>query len=116
MEFLDRSVSTLRAALLSHTKKITVCSELLAVLADLVNEAFLHLFEIFVRRCLGSLKARNFRRIIVSQIHELLVSDLAILRSFFNAADVWEQYTFTLLLVEPRGLVLLRGTFRKHAR
>jgi hypothetical protein len=69
-----------------------------------------------VRRCLGSLKAWNFRRVIVSQIHELLVSDQAILRSFFNAADVWEQYTFTLLLVEPRGLVLLRGTFRKHAR
>jgi hypothetical protein len=69
-----------------------------------------------VRRCLGSLKAWNFRRVIVSQIHELLVSDQAILRSFFNAADVWEQYTFTLLLVEPRGLVLLCGTFRKHAR
>jgi len=57
---LYRSVSALRAALLSRTKEITVCSELLTVLADFIDKAFLHLFEIFVRHPFLALKARNF--------------------------------------------------------
>jgi hypothetical protein len=89
LELLYRSLSSLRATLFTRSEEVTVCSQLVAVLANLVNKAFLHLFKIFVRHRLVSLKTRHFWSEPVSKVHELLVSYSSILQTLLNTANFW---------------------------